>query len=349
MEKKNYNCIDAVRFACALFVIMIHIPPMGDASYGSAPYLVNFALQNVLARIAVPFFYVTTGFFLFRENEDADPYAKKLLRMYLLWTLIYLPLIIRSFLQNDTGFGQDILLFIRNSIFSGSFEILWYLPAGIFAVLLVSCLLRRGMRPLSIAAAAFVFYLAGLLAQSWFGLITPLEHAAPGLWHFLLIVKQVICTTRDGLFDAFPFVAMGMYIQREKPSIKRKTASAGFLISLVLLFIEAFGLEAAGFIREYDMYLSLIPALFFGFVLAADTELPAGPRCSVLRPVSALMYYTHYWIACILALLLRYMAPAKENTAAKFVLTIPMTILAAFMIVRLSRQSPFRWLRKLYS
>ena len=348
-EKKNYNCIDLTRIICAVLVIMIHIVPLGKAAPGTVRDLINFALQNAAARIAVPFFFVTSGFFLFRKTDDARPYARRLLRLYGIWTVIYLPLIVRSLLMNEYGPVQDLILFARDTVFSGSMEFLWYLPASIFAVLLTGVLLKRKWSPERILGFAFVFYLVGLAGQSWFGVIAPLEEAVPSVWSFLKAMQSVIVTTRNGLFDAFLFVSIGMLFAKKELRIPRPAAQAGFAAGFCLLLSEAFTLRSIGFILHTDLYLSLIPTVFFGFSLALTTDLADRPVYPLLRHMSALVYFTHYWVGAVLLLFIRIAVPKMENTPLCFVLTVPLTLLLSRFLVKLSQTERFRFLKKLYS
>ena len=348
-EQKHYNGIDAVRILCAVLVIMIHIPPFGAAYDGTAGALLNFIFAQVLARIAVPFFFVTSGYFLFKKTGDALPFARKLLRLYAVWTVLYIPFIARDLLANEYGPAMDLVLFARDAVFSGSFSVLWYLPAGIFASLLVSVLLRQKMQPGRIVLTALLFYLAGLLAQSWFGLIVPLQSAAPALWSALQKAQLVLCTTRDGLFDAFMFMALGMYIARGKKQFNALAPLPGLILSLAGLFAEAFFLNALGFIREHDTYLFLVPCAFFLFRFAMELSLKDRAVYALFRPVSALMYFTHYWIGSILSVLFLLTAPALSQSAVKFLLTVPLTVFASWLIVRLSGHPSLKWLCRLYS
>lgn len=55
-------------------------------------------IVNLLFSMAVPYFFICSGFFLFRNDKKADinyriiHYVKGILFMYMIWTFIYLPL-----------------------------------------------------------------------------------------------------------------------------------------------------------------------------------------------------------------------------------------------------------------
>ena len=60
MSKERYHtAIDWLRLAAAILVIAIHTSPLADFSEAG-----DFILTRVLARIAVPFFFITSGYFL---------------------------------------------------------------------------------------------------------------------------------------------------------------------------------------------------------------------------------------------------------------------------------------------
>lgn len=61
MKEKSYPGIDVFRIVAAVMIIAIHTYPL--ASYGENA---DYYFTHVLCRIAVPFFFTASGFFLFR-------------------------------------------------------------------------------------------------------------------------------------------------------------------------------------------------------------------------------------------------------------------------------------------
>lgn len=97
--------VDIAKFVCALLVVTIHTGPL--ASYSS---LANFELKDCIARVAVPFFFVASGYFLFRKMSEGNfdkgvalRYAARIFRLYVIWTVVYSPLIVKSILSNEGG------------------------------------------------------------------------------------------------------------------------------------------------------------------------------------------------------------------------------------------------------
>ena len=99
-ESKSYTGIDCFRMIAAVLIIAIHTSPLGTYSE-----LGDFILTRVIARVAVPFFFMTSGFFLIsRYNYKSEKFMKFIKKT----ALIY---------------GAAILLYIPINIYNGYFKI----------------------------------------------------------------------------------------------------------------------------------------------------------------------------------------------------------------------------------
>ncbi|MGN1479071.1 MAG: acyltransferase family protein [Acutalibacteraceae bacterium] len=354
--QQNYNFLDLVRFICALLVVTIHVEPFGLAETTSLFGYLNFGIQNYLARIAVPFFFVASGFFLYKKTTlpefDTAPtkkYVVRLLKLYLIWTIIYLPLAFLSLLKEGWGLKHAVPVYIRNVIFAGSYMHLWYLPSLIVAVIIVSFLLYKKVNVKKIIILSSVLYFIGLFAQSWFGFITPLEELAPSLWNILRLVQSVIYSTRNGLFEGFVFVAIGMCFAFYDFNIKKGKAFAGFAVSMVLLLFEVFILQRFELSRAHDMYLFLVPAAFFGFSFILNVKLPDNAIYKSLRVMSYLIFYMHPLINKAVTETLKCIDTRLSESGVKFLITLTLTIALSYLIMKLSEKPKLRFLKKLYS
>lgn len=69
---KNYTGIDFFRLIAAILIITIHTSPLASFSVTG-----DFILTRIVARVAVPFFFMTSGFFLIsRYSRDNDKLKK---------------------------------------------------------------------------------------------------------------------------------------------------------------------------------------------------------------------------------------------------------------------------------
>ena len=154
--------LDRFRIAAAVLVAAIHTSPLTTYTADG-----DFFLTRVLARLAVPFFFLVTGYFLSRSEWNSLPrFLKKTGLLYLAAMLFYLPLNLYS--RNLSGW-QNI---VRGILFDGTFYHLWYFPAVLLGSLLAFLLSRKG--PRFALTAAGLLYLIGLGGDSYYGLVSSL-------------------------------------------------------------------------------------------------------------------------------------------------------------------------------
>lgn len=339
--RKSYSAVDFLKFICAVLVILIHVPPVGESSRFAYLY---FIIRNCFTRIAVPLFFVSGGFFLFRkcdpELRNYQPvrgYLKKLLRMYFIWSAVYFPLQLRE-IHADGKVGLACgLEYLKDFLFVGSYYHLWYLNAAVAAVCL-TCLCYRKLgakRTLILSGALYCF---GVLGQSWYGLIRPLE-AVPWFRQTLVLYETIFETTRNGVFDGFLFTVIGMLFAFQKIRIPLRKALSGCCLSFLLLFAEFYGTFRLGMAKSYDLFLSLVPAVVFLFAAALALPWKDRPVDRVLRQCSTWMFYLHFWAAEIAGFLFRLWHQG-ENTSGIFVLTLVLTILLSLALPRLIHSLP---------
>ena len=100
---KNNDVLDAFKFIAALSVVGIHTFP-SKSILGSD--------LKILARFSVPFFFIVSGYFLFkkisfREKEKDKKilfnYIKRILKVYLSWLIFYIPFFIVSIMNFVKG------------------------------------------------------------------------------------------------------------------------------------------------------------------------------------------------------------------------------------------------------
>lgn len=180
MKTESLGGFDRFRVPAALLVIAIHTGPLLSLN-GEANYL----LTDILARIAVPFFFSVSGWFLvprlLREGRAAlIPFVKKLLLLYGAAVLLYLPLNLYNHTLEESGFAL-----LRDVLFNGTFYHLWYFPALVLGACLVYGLLRI-LGPRWAWLPALLLYAAGLLGDSYFGLTGLLVDNC--LVHYLAVV-----------------------------------------------------------------------------------------------------------------------------------------------------------------
>lgn len=210
-KRAVFSDLDVVKFFMAFLVVEIHTRPFGTSS-----------LVQGIDCIAVPFFFIASAFLCFwgldtvqfSDGENGVCFRvrktiKKLLILYVTWTVIYIPVSLFGYALNGLGPTAILVSFVRGTLFVGENMYswpLWYLLASVVAFFLVFILLRGGVRPVCILGVAAAFALLGFAmscVHEW--------SAAPALLSRVLdLYFKVFANVRNGLFEGLFYVALGM-------------------------------------------------------------------------------------------------------------------------------------------
>lgn len=329
--KENYGWLDSFRLPAALLVIAIHTSPLGSFSTGA-----DFFLTRILARVAVPFFFMVTGQFVvikFMDRADKEAshrcllrYLRKILLLYAFAVLLYLPIGIYAGHYQALTAGAVL----RMLLFDGTFYHLWYFPACLLGVTLVY-LMSRFLKLRGMLAVSSVLYLIGLFGDSYFGLTQKLP-ALESAYEFLF---QFSSYTRNGLFFAPLFLTLGAWCAEKdtaKKSRGRLLNPIGLLVSFLLMTGEAFTLRFFSLQRHDSMYLMLVPVMLF---LYRTLQNLSGKSKKLFRSASLWIYLLHPAFIIVLrgaARLLDLTALLVDNSLIHYIAVTILSVGAGFCI-----------------
>lgn len=280
-KTREYGGIDQFRMVAAILVIAIHTSPFLMWSETA-----DFIFTRVIARVAVPFFFMTSGFFLLGKGSWSEPrwrrYLKKTFLIYAGVILLYLPINIY------TGyFRQDRLFYhiVKDLLFDGTFYHLWYLPASILGAVIAYLLLRK--LPMNIVLLlTSILYILGLMGDSYYGftgMYAPLRTVYDSIF-------KIFDYTRNGIFFAPIFFVLGANIAGKTKRPSMQISLAGFAVTLVLMLGEGLLLHRYGWQRHDSMYLFLVPCMYFLFCTLIQINTASR---SFLHQSSLILYLIH--------------------------------------------------------
>lgn len=235
-QSSSYKLIDLLKFVCAFLVIGIHTRPFQASSE-----LLDKVFYYDISNYAVPFFYACTGYFLVINHPEETLQTKsmsrciKILKIYLLWSAVYLPLTVCGWFFDDRSGLRYLALCLRNYVVVGEnfySWTLWYLNGLVFALFLIGILSKR-LSIKQISDIGTFAYLAGIGLTM---LARHLTHLPLFLARAVQLYFSIFVTTRNGLFMSLVFVSLGMRMAETnranewKPSIKTGLLAGGLYI-----------------------------------------------------------------------------------------------------------------------
>lgn len=285
MKEKN---IDFYRFIAALMIVAIHIFPFTFISEE-----VDYTLTRILFRIAVPFFLMITGFFILpkalKEKETLEKYTLKIMKIYIISMLIYLPLnIYNKYLSNI-----DVVTFLKDIFINGNFYHLWYFPSLLLGLWLTYFMIKKVKKPIYLF---LVLYVVGLLGDSYYGLIKGI----PLLKEFYQILFMIFNYTRNGIFYVPIFLYMGYAFSKTKKKELDSNNLYYFLIFLISMASEGLLLYKYAIPRHTSMYLFLLPTTYFLGRILFTSPLKSNRR---LRNLSTWLYILHPFFLVVVRLI----------------------------------------------
>lgn len=139
----------------------------------------------------------------------------------------------------------------------------------------------------TILIIGFLLYVIGLFGDAYYGFSSFL-----GIETFVDDYLNVFETTRNGLFFGFFFVSLGYSFKTSALNIKAIYKPIGFIIGFILMFVEMLSLEHAGIPIEYNMYLSIIPTVYFLFSLCMEKSNTEKPKS--YKDLGSFIYFSHF-------------------------------------------------------
>lgn len=347
LEKKQYFAIDFMKFALAVLLICAH------ASSEKLSFPVYIDIWFSLYIIAVPFFFTTSAFFFFKKviNEDDKSirfqhykrYTKRILLMYLMWSLIYTFFKVAYWIQIDSLTLEAFSKHIFYSITYTSYPTIWFLPSLWVAVSLVYFCWEKKMKINSILIVSLLFYTIGWIRYTF--PTDSLPFAGVFEWYDLIFKSP-----RNGFFNGFIFAAIGAYIALNYSKIfgsNSRSFITYYVVSAILLGgAVAETLLSKKFINpqvDANFVFLLIPFTYFFVIATAKTELKPSPIYLSCRNLSLLLFLSQRIFLTAIPLLLPVgvVAAISSNPYSGLLIFLGSTFIFSLLIVKLSSRYKF--------
>lgn len=346
---KQYKSLDLAKFISAILIIVLHTAPF--ASYSK---ILTFGFRNIITVIAVPFFFLTSGFLAFKKIDALDKdkrgayvfqYLKRIAVMYLIWTAVYFVFVVIKWTRSDFTIFS-VLEYIKDFFFEGSYSTIWFLPALFGAILIVYLLHKR----LSYTAIFTIFcfvYLFTLGGSSYYGLVTDvpfIKAVYDAYYSFFDSIKNAVCF--GGIF-----ISMGAMVSEREEAITKSTTAKKAIVPVIIcalvLAVEEFLVAYFGWNdRGVDTVIMLVPFTYFfvRFLLCWNVKI-SDAACVAMRKYSILMFLTQRIPLSIMTLFFADTV-LVQNSMLYFIFILITTLLISFIILWASKK--IKWLGLAY-
>ncbi len=343
-EKKEYIGIDFFKFFCSLLVVNIHVKALIIVNSD-----LDFWTSQVFCRIAVPFFFMASGYFTaskINSGKKIAIYIGRLFRLYLFYTILYLPETLYGWLKQGMPTWQYLM---RQFLSIGINVVLWYFIALMIAVLMLYLLVSRlKMRAWQVLGMSFGAYVVGVLGQAYYKISLP----KPVLGRILQFLYQFFGTMENAFLFGLFFVALGYYMNQYARQLNSRFGLGVILLLLVVVSVEGIFTRQWALKGEHAMLLTMpfLMVVLFPTVASFHMSLKWKNIGLLLRKMSVLIYGLHMLVDFYLLFFFNSILhiPLWSNPLLHYLVLILVTVTLAFMIVKVSEKKKFQWLKNLY-
>ncbi len=343
VEKKEQTYFPGLDILGFILVILLIQGTLTNCYAPELPSVVQ-AIVNVLSNIAYPVFLIIPSYLLFKTIDSENPdysaivhWCVRLLIIYVIWSLIYLPVDLVNWFHNPSeSIGTFILSYIQRFIFESAIPQLWLLPTLALACLFVGFLYKRGVAPGYILNTGIVLYIFGMIGDNDFYL-----SQFPDLVQRIVGGYFSICLTlRNAIFYGVLFVSLGLTFAknvRRIPLWQSAAASAGFL---VLAVIES------NYYHETNFVISLAFAGAFLFMTAQSLPIPEELDMHRLRTFGKWLFMVFFYV--IQAIM--WMSSSGESSLGYIVMTLLVqagSLALAVVVMSVSDTNAGKFLKRL--
>ena len=277
----NNHTVDLLKFIGSIMIFTMHISAFRDFGEFSFAWM-------LLSRWAVPFFFITSAYFLFRKGENGNitssdlcKYLKRIATLYFCWFLFNLPSVVYSRLYSPgITKAETWLNFFCSACLSSTFTGSWYLASCMFSAVFIY-LLSKKLRSNTVLAIALCVQAVCVFTSLYAGLLPPKIDAALTLLRFPL-----------NLCGGVVYFALGKLVAEKESLFKNLLFTDCVFFALFfygLYILEIHLSKACGVYRFADEAFSLMPISLF-ILLACQKSSMQLRHSKGLRKMSTVIY-----------------------------------------------------------
>lgn len=337
---KRYDSLDIMKFILCFLVVAIHSNPLDDIS----PILNRLFIG--IDRLAVPLFFIASGFFLFKRDltkRNVSKYIKRIGGLYISWFIVSIPFTYYNrFVITEGTLVIKLFLFIKSFFFTSTFSGSWFLASSIFCAVIffiVYTLFARSGDTI-ILVLSIVSSLLCAFSSGWGNLIDVV-----GLRDFYNKLVFYFANPYTSIIAGIPYFAMGKWFADNEDHVKMPPWTLTSLLLACLLF-EVWFTYSRQLTYTTDSFFLLFPCAFCIFIIFLKMDVHLKNSIE-LRRISTIVFFSHFiWL--FLIEFIEFQFECVIPNIVKYFAAVSLSLFASLIILSLSKRPKLSILKYLY-
>ena len=336
-QRKNLDSADVLKFILSILIVATHTSLLDG-------YI------TPVARLAVPAFFMISGYFFFSRintcssRAEQKLYLKKSIRhnllLYLFWFVVLIPLTLYVRGYHTMGVLGGLWHLVRDFCFGSTFQSSWYITALITGFTIVLFLSYR-LPQSALVIIGVICYIPSLLSSNY---------------EFLISSSETLTALSDSLSQVFLlpcrnfsvgilYIAIGKYLAEKSYEGKTKRYTITFLLAFSALIAEYLLLRHSGVkIEDSDCYIALPFAAYYLCKVFLTLDISCK-FSQILRKISTVSYCAHMAVFMVVGKMFKIFSIPDWRNVLVFTLTLLLTWAVGLIIFKLEKIRIFSFLK----
>ena len=336
-QRKNLDSADVLKFVLSILIVSTHTSLLEG-------YI------TPLVRLAVPAFFMISGYFFFGRicscdsKEKQNAYLKKSikhnLKLYLFWFIVLLPLTFYVRQYHTMGIFGGIWHLVRDFMFGSTFQSSWYIVALITGFTLVLFLSRK-LPQHALVIIGVVCYIPSLLSSNY-AFLLEYSDSLKEIGESLSTVFLLPCRNFS---VSILYIVLGKYLAEKNYEGKTKRYTITFLLAFAALVAEYIVLDKSGVvIVNTDCYIAVPFAAYY--LCKVFLTLDVSCKYSLtMRKISTVSYCAHMAVFMVVGKCFKIFEIPDWQNILRFAVTLLLTHLLSLVLIKLATYKAFSFLK----
>ena len=336
-QRKNLDGADVLKFVLSITIVATHTSLFEG-------YI------TPLVRLAVPAFFMISGYFFFGRVNSLDSvslkkaYLKKSvthnLKLYLFWFILLLPLTLYIRHYHTMGLAGGLVHLVRDFLFGSTFQSSWYIIALItgFAIVLF---LSDKISQSALVILGVILYIPSLLSSNYEFLLEYCD----GLKIIGESLSAVFLLPCRNFSVSILYIAIGKYLAEKNYEGKTRQYTITFLLAFAALIAEYLMLRYSGVrIKNTDCFIALPFAAYYLCKVFLTLDITCKYSV-ILRKISTVSYCAHMAVFMVVGKIFKIFEIPDWQNVLHFAFTLILTHILSLVLIKLTDYKVFRFLK----